>query len=57
MGGFRNWCIYGCWDAPRNEGEGLLIKRTFIRNTLFLIEVRMQLRDSEPFQGLSDFGT
>ena len=35
----------------------ILKKRTFIRNTLFLIEVRMQLRDSEPFQGLSDFGT
>ena len=44
-------------DAPLKMGEGLLIKRTFIHNTLFLIEVRMQLRDSEPFQGLSDFGT
>ena len=33
IGGFRNWCIYGCWDAPRNGGEGLLIKRTFFEDT------------------------
>ena len=33
MGGFRNWCIYGCWDAPLKMGEGLLIKRTFFEDT------------------------